>query len=335
MQAEGAGNCVPSKHRGGGSVDLGEDAEFKRPPPPSLTKQQGDASIERFRIPSMAPSQARISRSHSYPQDASSPRKVNLVDRATNVRSTDSVASPSSIPPFVSAGTRVKDQYPGPSVRPRLAERPAMRRPATSHVTRPQQVSRQIEVMNDSDMDGEQQTSSDLGMVIQQCNHTFQEQRRAVEPPRRRSTASRTINMGHKYDRPSATHQARRRPVVRFSEVELPLPRLPNFPGPSIYEQQVYHRRNHSQIKLDDNTLLDNSYVAEQELAEGDDEMLYDNENWEEHFEVPAYYEEKETGMVEDEYEMGESHALNNTVQHRTSDNGVVAPGFWRPNRLY
>jgi hypothetical protein len=320
---------APPKHPNGGVVDVGDDSESKRPVPPSLTKQQRDASDERFRISSMAPSQRRISRSHSCPQDASSPRKMNLVDRAANIRSTGSVASPSSMPPFVSAGTRFEEPYPGPSASSRLTEHPAVRRLATSCATRP----RQVKVMKDSDLDVEQRTSSDLGRVIQQCNYTFQEHRRAVEPPRRRQTATRVINDGERYVGTPA-HEARRRPVVRFSEVEMPSPGLPNFSGPSTYEQQVYHRRDGPKIELDDDVaFLDNSYVDEQELMGEQDDMLYDEENWEAQFEEPILYEEM--GMAGDKYETREYHAPNSMVRHLRSDNGVVAPGFWRPNKLY
>jgi hypothetical protein len=329
MQANEKESHVLSKHRDDGAANLGEDTEFKRTVPSPVTRQQRNESSGRFRISSMAPSQARISRSHSYPQEASSPRKVNLVDRAVEVRSTDSVASPSLRPHLVTADTRIEDPRPGPSVNSNLTEYSAMRRPATSQVTR----SRQVEPTSNSDMVMEQQTSSDLGMAIQQCHHTFQYQRRAVESPRQRSTALRAIDIGDRYSHPPATRQACRRPVVRFSEVELPSSRLPNFPGPSIYEQQTYQRRDHSHIKLDDDALLDNSYVAEQNITNGDDDMLYEDGDWEAQLEEPLLYEE--TGIVEDEYEMEELRAPHSTVQHLTSHSGVVAPGFWRPNKLY
>jgi hypothetical protein len=329
MQANEKESHVLSKHRNDGAADLGEDTEIKRTVPSPVTRQQRNESIGRFRISSVALSQARISRSQSYPHDASSPRKVNLVDRTVEVRSTDSVASPSLRPHFVTAKTRIEDPRTGPSVNSNLTEHSAMRRPATSHVTR----SRHVELTSDSDMVMEQQTSSDLGRVIQQCHHEFHNQRRAVELPRRRSTASRAINIGDRYDHPPATRHACRKPVVRFSEVELPSSRLPNFPGPSIYEQQAYQRRYPSQIKLDDDALLDDFYVAEQTIADRDDDMLDEDEDWEAQFEEPLLYEE--TGIVEDEYEMEELRAPNSTVRHLTSQSGVVAPGFWRPNKLY
>lgn len=61
--------------------------------------------------------------------------------------------------------------------------------------------------------------------------------------------------------------------------------------------------------------------------------MLYDEGRWEEYAEDEGFH-----GGVELEpadYGMEDGLALKDHVQPLASDNSVVAPGFWRPNKLY
>lgn len=314
----------PSKHYSVGSTTSGvEDTRFKRPAPPTVTKQRGEESTERFQISSVAPSQSRLSRSHSYPQHTSSPRKVNLVDRAAKFRSTQSFASPSSMPPFVPSHVREESSHAEPRLRSRLDEHVEMHPPATHQ----RQIYQPSDVA-DEDHPGHagQGTSSDLGRVIQHCDHSFRAQRRATEPHMSR------VNMDSPHMDSATVRHARtalssrfpRRPTVRFSGNEQPAPRVPNFSGRSIYEDQAERLHVPMQDVLDEEDLLDDAYLAEQEVIYQQGNMMYTEPDWEEHLDEPPLY-----------WERIDATTSGDMVQRLASDNSISAPGFWRPNRLY
>jgi hypothetical protein len=318
-----------------GSTTTGADeTTFKRPAPPTVAKQRKEESIERFQFSSMPLSQNRLSRSHSYPQPTSSPQKLNLVDRAAKIRSTESFASPSSMPPHIHSHTREESRRrESPRVSSRSDGHKETYAPATEQV---QGYFRNY--ANDKGYAGttEQSTSSDLGRVIQQCNQTFHAQRRATEPHRSRlNTDPRRVD--NERNR-TTSHQlpatATRRPTVRFSEVEQFEPRIPNFPGRSIYQGQVQRVRVPMQGLLDEDELLDETYLAEQEMMYQQGDMMYTEPAWEEHFvnnEPPSYVDDFDATT----YGLEDARAPVHAVQRLPSDNSIVAPGFWRPNRLY
>jgi hypothetical protein len=309
-----------SKHRRKDTHDSGADTTDIHPASPSPNKRRGGTSTERFRISSV-PSQQRISRSYSYPQRNLSPQKVNLVDRAAKFQSTESVASPSSMPPHAPNGPNIEPQCLDSKARSRLEQHEE-----TAHSAGDNNLPRQKDITEsgaDAD-DAEGDTSSDLGRVIQECNHTFYEQRRAIEPHERQQLH---------YSRDSRTNLpagVSRRPCVRFAGVEMRSPKVPNFTGASIYERQALREQTPLQTVLDEEYLLRGAYLNQHELAYRQDDMGYDQQNWDEQLEEPWFDgEEVEVAMVL------EPRASVNTIQRSRPEDSVVAPGFWRPNRLY
>lgn len=301
---------------------------FKRSAPPSVSRRKTDANAKRFVVSSMSSSQQRLSRSHSYPQHTSSPRRVNLVDRAAKSQMTDAVASPSSLPPSVPARTTVESDRIEPATGSKRASlhsyttNVSMSRRATSHD-------------EESVLDAEAQTSSDLGRVLQQCNDTFNERRQATAPRRRHTILPDTSRADDSVERqPHRSTYPRLQEVrtVRFSGVDSRSPRLPSFPGPCIYEQQAQRHRIPMPQAVEYNFIYEDEYLAAQNYA-GEDEERISHEQMEEQFaEEPDLYG---AGLEDEKWGSGEWFASEDIVQHIESDNSVVAPGFWRPNKLY
>jgi hypothetical protein len=86
------------------------------------------------------------------------------------------------------------------------------------------------------------------------------------------------------------------------------------------------------QTVLDEECFIGRSYLDEHEheLAYQQDDMAYDEQNWDEQFEEPWFDgEDPDAAMVL------EPSASIDMVQRSRPEDSVVAPGFWRPNRLY
>ncbi|KAH4803010.1 hypothetical protein HBI25_117060 [Parastagonospora nodorum] len=295
------------------------DCRLKVPVPPIPRKQRSNESTERFQMSSVALSQNRMSRSHSYPQHTSSPRKLDLVDRAAKFQSTESVGSPSSMPPFVSKPARVDVEYRESGVSAKSATRQKATHSATHNT-----------VVNshrpEGHMDDVRETSSDLGRAIQHCNRTYSAQRCATEPHRSHREVDAPY-ISNKVTRvaPVAMAKTHRRPTVRFQEIEAPAPRAPNFSGCSIYQQQA--ERMHFP-----------GAIVEEEFSDfnsPEEELMHSQAN------APDWYDEVEgPPSYGRDYEatdpgLGALGTMVGSVQRISTDNTVVAPGFWRPNRLY
>jgi hypothetical protein len=107
-------------------------------------------------------------------------------------------------------------------------------------------------------------------------------------------------------------------------------PRVPKFTGASIYERQALREQTPLQTVLDEEYFLRGAYLDQHELAYQRDDMAYDQQNWDEQLEEPWFDgEELEVAMVL------EPRTSVNTNQRSCPEDSVVAPGFWRPNRLY
>lgn len=316
------------------SIDR-DRAVFKRPAPPSVSRHRAHDSTDCFNLSSFEASEScqRVSRSHSYPQHVSSPQKVNLVDRAAKLQSTDNMVSPSSMPPSMPA--RVSDE---PNLR-YLSTSPRPSEPKRSDFYHVENTSMRRDNPHHDRTKGigvEPSTSSDLGKVIEQCNHTFSETRRATAPPRRHTTlpeAHSGVDGTHNYADLEVGHRRQQGRTVRFSGLDMPSPVAPNFPGPSIYERPADCPADLLQALYDEQVLLDDFYPDDEE--EGD--AMGAQETWRsglgrEEFEFEPLYGEE---PIADRRGLEESLASDDQVQPLASDNSVVARGFWRPNRLY
>jgi hypothetical protein len=317
------GKCF-KHHQVGSDAGGAGPIDCKHPSHPVVNQnRRGGTSVERFRMSSVAASQQRMSRSHSYPQHTSSPQKLNLVERAEEFQPTESVASPSSMPPHAPHRARAEHRRSGRRFESRLGEHED-----TTHSAVDMTFSYQHDdIDTEADMHNtERETSSDLGRVIQQCNLKFREHGRTTESHGRHSVhhPSNTLPVGS-----AGIH---RRPTVRFSEVEMPSPRIPNFTGAGIYEHQAQWQQVPSQTVLGAEHTLEGSYFDEEEFTHEQGDMANHEQNWDEHTEDPwLYREDTEVAM----FGLEEAHASDNMVQRLPLEDSVVAPGFWRPNRLY
>lgn len=317
-----------TEHRVGSTATLGEDHTFKRPSPRPLKPITHD-SVERFAVSSVVRSDSRQrgSRSHSYPQHTSSPRKVNLVDRAAKLFSTESAHSPSSMPPSVPPRVTADPRHPEPTVPSRpmvpvLAERTRIRHAPAG---------KQGGVYEErSETEVELQTSSDLGNVIHQCNQTFNERSKAATSQRRHTVLHEVeTEDDRRYEKPSPGINRSRH--VRFSGLDRPPTITPNFTGPSIYERQAQlqamplERFYHEEDDL-------GSHLIEQANADDTGSVPYGEPHWTEPGESEPYdlHIRRQGG-----YGMEEYFASEEMMQHLPSENSVVASGFWRPNKLY
>jgi hypothetical protein len=101
-------------------------------------------------------------------------------------------------------------------------------------------------------------------------------------------------------------------------------------PGVGLYEQQAQRHQVLLPVVRDEEDFTGELALADQELLYQPDDMLYMEQEWEEQGD-PPYYEEDGEDMEENCLDFEE----DDFVQRLPSDNSVVAPGFWRPNRLY
>ncbi|KAF2035910.1 hypothetical protein EK21DRAFT_53548 [Setomelanomma holmii] len=301
-----------------------DDEIFTRPAPPSRSKQRTNGSTERFRISSIGTSCNRASRSHSYPQQSSSPRKVNLVDRAAKFRSTKSVASASSMPPFVSEHTAAEHDHDRPTILlggdgPRGNESPDMiNGPTRTHA-----------VESNGCCTIEPELSSDLGQVIQQCNRTFQERRQAPAPDHRysgrRTSQAKMLCKEHNLNHHPEAH---RTTTVRFPGVDSL--RVPNFPGTSVYEHQAGRQQLPPQNTYYDAGPMEVPLPDEHLYLDEEDDLVLDDGTWNVYPEDKILHEYGPEAQTDDMDDMA-----SEDIRPLASENSVVAPGFWRPNKLY
>jgi hypothetical protein len=106
----------------------------------------------------------------------------------------------------------------------------------------------------------------------------------------------------------------------------------PNFAGPSSYEQQAPHQQLLLHLGANEGHL--ETPYNDQDYLEQSDPIGYDDHVWEGLPEEPTSHR-FESGV--DTYENREDHAemMGNPVQDSRQVNDTVAPGFWRPNKLY
>lgn len=187
---------TPAGQRAGSTVNVGQldlahggrergnteggQALHPRPARPTVTGPITEGSGGRFQVSSLAPANDRVSRSHSLPQHTSSPRRVNLVDRAAKRRPTlESAASPSSMPPFIPIRADVRREQRGPA---QTASASGLRHsslssgdPTLAHKGDCPHSEARCALADD-----DPQTSSSLGRILKDCNTAFDERRRAA-----------------------------------------------------------------------------------------------------------------------------------------------------------
>lgn len=294
---------------------------------PHADNRASNSSNERFRISSVVDPPPRISRSHSYPQRSSSPRKVNLIDRAAKVRGTESITSPSTLPPHVLNESPLPEAGHNATAQGRETSHAA----AANALWQPNHTTR----IDTTFTDGGQQSSSDLENIIRHCNHSVLDRDLTAEQPDGLFMTS-DLNTNDQSNAgvgrvPVAQHEELRRPTVRFSHVEVPFSNeVLIYSGPSFYERQAREQRAAS-LCQEDIVDMDESYLSGQDLMYAPDTQMYNEQDWDDGREL--LYDEGE--MLEGFDGSGRAQFPEDRVQKLPSDDGVVARGFWRPNKLY
>jgi hypothetical protein len=102
--------------------------------------------------------------------------------------------------------------------------------------------------------------------------------------------------------------------------------------GPSIYEQQARRQQLGPRLELDED-LLQNPYV-DQDYLDQDGQMQYDEQDCDDLPEESMSYGFEGDMDMRDEGEAF-TGAVDEPVRDQRQGNDTVAPGFWRPNKLY
>lgn len=305
---------------------------FKQPELPSVAKQTTDDTVGCFRVSSLAPSHSRVFRSQSCPQQASSPKRVNLVDRSAKLQSTATAYSSSSMPPVVppypsiDAGSGLAANS---SNSPRFGKASDLRketRPASQH-----------RILDDgyNNCGEDQETSSDLEKVLEVCKDTLYNQYRAAPSPRSGANRPEQLLPMQSADRPHRTSSrmpTQRIPTVRFAELPIQHHVQSTFAGPGIYEQQEQHQ--YSSLGVSSNEALgDDPWALEQDYMDDDMAMCYDDVDWDDTLEESMLYEFGDNNeMCVAEGTFAVDHISEKDSWPSSHD---VVPGFWRPNKLY
>lgn len=129
----------------------------------------------------------------------------------------------------------------------------------------------------------------------------------------------------------NAHREARQRPTVRFSQVEMPSPNgVSTYTGPSFYERQEANQRA---ALLSEEHGMDEgeSDLDEQDMVYAPNAQMFDEHDWD--GQVESLYDEGD--MLEGFDGLDADHVTDGRVQKLPSDDDVVTRGFWRPNKLY
>ncbi|KAJ4287984.1 hypothetical protein N0V90_011999 [Kalmusia sp. IMI 367209] len=306
-----------------------------RPTPPTMATHLTNGSGERFQVSSLPPTNERLSRSHSLPQHPSSPRRLNLVDRAASRRTLESAASPSSMPPFVPTHSDHQRGHFRTHHVPTIFK--ARNHPLSVQISDPAQIrdnTFERETEQPSMGEGDHQTSSSLGRILEECNTVFHE-RRKVEALQANNTQEQFL--GVPYHRVLRTNSERyptirEVPTVRFASAEETYrPRAPTLSGPSIYEQQQQRQDDLEHELLDDEVdTLQVSDTVQHEYFDGD--LDIGERAWNEEAELTAYC----TLLDPVEEDQAYTRQVDDGMDRAWVRSNIVArPGFWRPNRLY
>ncbi|KAH7379337.1 hypothetical protein DE146DRAFT_774223 [Phaeosphaeria sp. MPI-PUGE-AT-0046c] len=296
---------------------------------PHADNRTSNSSVERFRISSVVAPQPRVSRSHSCPQRSSSPRKANPNDRIVKFQGAESFASPSSPPPL--ALPRSTNERPSPRTGLIAAsEGQEISRATAANILRQPNGA----VGTDRTLTaGKQRTSSDWENIIQHCNHSILEQdwtARQLDGGFTRKDRGAT-DISNRETIPMVQGEARRRPTVRFLQVEVPRPNeVLTYTSPSFYEQQMREQPTAS-LYQEESMDMNESCLSEQDLVYAPDAQMYDEQDWDDQREV--LHDEGDLSAGFDDWEG--ARVSDDRVQKLPSDDGVVAWRFWRPNKLY
>ncbi|CAO2656751.1 Nn.00g055540.m01.CDS01 [Neocucurbitaria sp. VM-36] len=318
---------------GNGSPRDKRDTSFKRPAALSLGQPMTHSPAEHFEVSPVALSLRRISRSQSCPRHTSSPRRVNLVDRAAKFRSTDTIGSPSSMPPIAPLRANVDTQQ----VQVTDGYEASKVRLASLSDTNTSSSYRQPTLYSEETAAGLDSHFSDLGRVLQQCNSTFHQRHRVATRHGKHTVPEVQPQFAPKVERQdsiklhSATHRV---PMVRFAGVENRAPPLPSLTGPRLYEQQAQRQQLSLQVLAEEKLLADMGII--EEYFDGTKGVGHGNQSWERSPERSACYRlEDDSGISgNDESFVTEDVSTARAVSRLKSPVPLPAPVVCRQSAL-
>ncbi|KAF2437369.1 hypothetical protein P171DRAFT_400076 [Karstenula rhodostoma CBS 690.94] len=325
VEAAKSSGQLDSTRGGRTGNNVGGEVLHSPPIPPITTRHLVDNIGGRFQVSSLPPTNERLSRSHSLPQHTSSPRRINLVDRAARRRTLEDVASPSSMPPFVSTHSGHRRHIPASRGHTHCVQ------PPDPTVHRDVSLDHETEPLAHDDLG--QHTSSSLGRILQECNTAFHE-KRIAEALQHKSQGPypRVPVQSNMRQTPEAYPTVRRIPSVRFAGVdELYYPAVPKVAGPSLYERQEEELYGHAdQLFYEEGALpppqdMHDVYFDEEAFD-------YAEQDWDDEAELA------DDGVGADPpVNEADVHHLDGNIADRVHGRaGIVAkPGFWRPHKLY
>jgi hypothetical protein len=322
-----------------GKITGSGEPVLSRPVPPTVVPCMPEGSGDRFQVSSLLPANDSISRSHSLPQHTSTPQRAETRNRNQgNRRQTiGSSASPPSTSLFIRGPTdsqsdihRAFNGAP-PSI-------PTGFDPA-KEVQDPASVADAAANPEGGPLAGDgadARTSSTLGRILENCNAAFHMQRQAAAPLRTRVSeveSSRLPSRGHRETYPTI----QRIPTVRFADVDEIYPsRTPVATAANIYAQQQ-NRQPFIGHDFEDYS-PQQAYLNVHDL--NGEEEGYDTHEWEqvehgsENGNNDSYWEEEFAETVGFDYGRRQTNK-DDIVNLAHSNDAVVRPGFWRPNKLY
>jgi hypothetical protein len=312
-----------------GNTDGGEWLHSP-PVPPITSKFLVNDRSERFQVLSLLPTNERLSRSHSLPQHTSSPRRINLVDRAASRRTLEHVASPSSMPPCVSTHSDHRRPLRTSNIpESRGHDLPVQPSNRTSH----QGISLDRETEPSALEDLGQQTSSSLGRILQECNTAFHERRIAEALQPNAPEPSPHVPVRSNMRQATEVYPTiRSMPSVRFAGVEdIYHPTAPTVFGPSMYDQQEEQCGQADQLLWAEDP-LPLTWAMQDEYFNEEEAFGYVAQDWDEEAEVADYG--VESGPLVDETNVCQ---MDDSIADKTHgrSSAVVKPNFWRPHKLY
>ncbi|KAL5379391.1 hypothetical protein DPSP01_008459 [Paraphaeosphaeria sporulosa] len=330
LEAAKSSGQLDSLHNGRTGNTITGEVLHSPPIPPITTRHLVGDICGRFQVSSMPPTNERLSRSHSLPQHTSSPRRINLADRAAGRRTPEHVASQSSMPPVLATYNGHRCHLQSHNIpEPRGHDQRVQPPDPTMH--RDVILDRETEPAAHDELG--QHTSPSLGRILQDCNTAFHEKRaaEALQPKEQEPYPHGPVQSNIKLTTKSYLN-ARRLPSVRDAGLEeVYYPSVPTVSGPEMSKHQDEELYGYTDQIFDEEDSPPPQHMQEEYLDE--EAFDYAEQGWDD-----------EAELVDDDVELdlpvaeAYLHSLdNNTIMERTHSrtDAVPKPGFWRPHKLY
>lgn len=331
VREAGQPNSRPSSQEVG-NLDGGGLLHSRLAPLTVTESLTGDGG-ERFQVSPLPPTNERVSRSHSLPQQASSPRHINHVDRETRHRAADIVASPSPSPLEVMNTGNARSEHVHQShildVPETKDNRAEIRIPDS---LRCQHTGYTRETEQRARKKATRQRSSSLGRILQDCSTVLHDSRKeeALRPLIQKSVP---VVSGQNAARSSDTLYPviRELPTVQFLGYnELPCPSAPMTYGPSIYERQTQRHYITPDLIVPPRDSLPPPSRTQDHYFNGE-ELDRSGAVWDEEIDSQGH------GAVSLACDETRARVWDGDLARelQSGSKAAVKPGFWRPHKLY